>query len=340
MSGLEREQPADLHYESTISRRSSSTEGDEDELEEEGEEGPDVDLDSITGAGRCSASLLNLLPSSQHKRWRRQAQRRALRHGASFRNSYLVHPAACTQRSGAEQEEIGDASASSSFSNPCLTSAPRAGAAVQLHVYDLRTAEDINNATHGLGFGLFHAGVEVFGVEWGFGFTTDEPPESAVTGVYPVHPRKSPVGTYRESLCLGPTSLGAHDVWMLLERLAGRWLGRDYHPLRRNCVHFCADLSRHLGVCMLPAWVGRLAEAADTVLTPFFDLDFKVPAEADGGQRTSGRTAGISQLSAATAIALDFENQYAWSLAAMLAVEAKGLRGSLTASREDLSSFL
>lgn len=336
MSGLGQEQLADSHYESSISRRSSSTEGDEDEGE-----GPDADLESIMGAGRRSASLLNLLPSSQHKRWRRQAQRRALRHGASFRNSYLVHPTACTQRSGAEQGEIGETSESAfSSTSRSLTSAPRAGAAVQLHVYDLRTAKDINNATHSLGFGVFHAGVEVFGVEWGFGFTMDEPPEPAATGVYPVDPRKCPVGDYRESLCLGPTSLGAHDVWMLLERLAGRWLGREYHPLRRNCVHFCTDLCQHLGVCKLPAWVGRLAEAADTVLTPFFDLDFKVPAEANGGKRTSGRTS-VSQHSFATAIALEFENQFAWSLAAMLAVEAKGLRGSLsTASREDLSAFL
>lgn len=215
-----------------------------------------------------------------------------------------------------------------------------------LHIYDLKGTESTNNTTLGLGMGIFHAGVEVFGVEWSYGFLDIDPEDRPVSGVYPVRPRKCPIGTFRESVHLGPVRAhSARDVWRLLGSLAGEWLGCEYHPLRHNCLTFCEDLINHLGVQTMPAWVGRLAAAADVLLTPLLDaLDIPMvpvrppPSLEDGdagpqdhgfAQSLARRRRRSSRLSVVTAVALDFEKRFAWAITAMLVFEGRlhaGLR--------------
>jgi len=93
-----------------------------------------------------------------------------------------------------------------------------------------------------------------------------------VTGVYPVEPTMRPPSRHRERIWLGPVRIqGAREVWSLLGSLACKWLGREYHPLKHNCIHFCAELCECLGVQELPSWVGRVAEAAGYLIAPLLD---------------------------------------------------------------------
>ncbi|CAK0867264.1 unnamed protein product, partial [Prorocentrum cordatum] len=168
-----------------------------------------------------------------------------------------------------------------------------------LHVYDLLPAGANDLSLH-VGLGLFHVGVEVFGVEWSYGLTDPDPSLPPVTGVYPVEPTMRTPSRHRERIWLGPVRMkGAREVWSLLGSLACKWLGREYHPFRHNCIHFCAELCECLGVQdrvtniqhaalrelrqgspttpsqayreELPSWVGRVADAAGCVLAPLLD---------------------------------------------------------------------
>eukprot|EP00747_Dinoflagellata_sp_TGD_P028714 gnl/TRDRNA2_/TRDRNA2_133436_c0_seq1.p1 gnl/TRDRNA2_/TRDRNA2_133436_c0~~gnl/TRDRNA2_/TRDRNA2_133436_c0_seq1.p1 ORF type:complete len:406 (+),score=48.60 gnl/TRDRNA2_/TRDRNA2_133436_c0_seq1:97-1314(+) len=263
--------------------------------------------------------------------WRRRAQRRALRHGAAKRNSYLVG-----RSPGASKIDIDAPRAQPPGSlSACIA---------QLHVYDLRGVEDTNSIVRNVGLGIFHVGIELYGVEWAFGYLEYDPSGPPVSGVYPVDPRCCPIGTYRESVNLGPvTRHGARDVWWLLGGMASTWLGSDYHPFSKNCLHFCQEVCDRLGLEDVPAWTGRLASAADVLLTPLLNvLDVPpVPVhtiEADGGsdertptQSTAAESSSTSsavgrrtRLSPATAVALDFEEKFGWALMTMLLMEATG----------------
>lgn len=140
-----------------------------------------------------------------------------------------------------------------------------------LHIYDLGTTKNANDRTITFGIGIFHVGIEVYGVEWAYGFEND-PNAPPVSGIYAVEPRRCPIGTFRESFDLGVVrNHSAKDVWRMLGVMSESWLGFEYHPLKRNCVHFCAEMCHRLGVEELPDWVGRLAAAADVLLSPLLE---------------------------------------------------------------------
>lgn len=130
---------------------------------------------------------------------------------------------------------------------------------VSLSVYDVtNTASDntnttivrLNNATRGLGFGVFHGAVALNGVEWSFGYCEDG------TGVYCCYAGKNSLYTFRESLPLGQTSKSKGEIRAILDRLKREWPGYSYDLLARNCCHFCEVLSQELGVPPPPG-VGR-----------------------------------------------------------------------------------
>lgn len=292
--------------------------------------GPRLPVDpSIEECYRSVARLCEHTAAHDH-RWRKQALRRAVSRGACYRNRYFG--------TVDQPEEQTRASA--------FTTAPVA--AIAAHVYDLRGVESSNDATLELGMGVFHVGVEVFGVEWSFGCVVGG---DLITGIYPVRPKRCPIGRYRESIYLGEAR--AHDarrVWSLIESFTETWIGKEYHPLHKNCVHFCEELSARLGVDAIPAWVGRLADTADTLLSPFLAalgsqllpprnsgedglVDEQLPESrpgADQGRTASSLTASgpqvaspTSKLSPATQVALDFETRFGWALIVMLVVEAQ-----------------
>jgi len=143
------------------------------------------------------------------------------------------------------------------------------GLQVLLHVYDVSQEEGIQKLNrilaHKSSFfklgGVFHAGVEVNGLEWSFGFSMSE----THPGVSCVAPKKHPQHHYRQTVVLKPTYLKAEDVADIISNLIEEYPGDDYDLLRRNCCHFADDFSRRLGVGGIPNWVIRLARIGASV---------------------------------------------------------------------------
>lgn len=243
----------------------------------------------------------------------RQVKRRAMSHGAARRNQYFGTELAAPLAPPRTPSHITGSRCRSSVA--------------MLHVYDLKGTTGVNDTTLGFGMGLFHAGVEVCGVEWSFGYIDAAGP---VSGVYPWVPRKCPIGAYRESLPLGKIRAhSARDVWRLVGRMAGEWLGTDYQPLKRNCLDFCNEFCRHLHVQELPVWIGRLATVADVLFTPLLEslnIGLVPPPRAIAGGRCEGgsQAAALREpLSTVAAVSLDFERKHGWALECMVAHEAR-----------------
>lgn len=127
---------------------------------------------------------------------------------------------------------------------------------VILHIYDVfgdERVQKVNDVFRAVGSGAFHAGVEVFGQEWSYGYT----PYS--TGLVYCEPKSNPAHRYREKIVMGATSLKEEDVENLLEEMAREWPGTEYDLLLHNCCHFCDAFCIKLGVGPLPVWVTNLA---------------------------------------------------------------------------------
>lgn len=122
---------------------------------------------------------------------------------------------------------------------------------VYLNVYDLTP---INGYAYWLGLGIYHSGVQVHGIEYGFGAH-----EHSTTGVFEVEPKKCPGFTFRKSILVGRTDLGPVDVRAFMEKLAEQYSGNTYHLITRNCNHFCNDACIKLTGRPIPRWVNRLA---------------------------------------------------------------------------------
>jgi len=131
-----------------------------------------------------------------------------------------------------------------------------------LHIYDVTTDDlisKVNRYLQPMGTGAFHGAVEVYGLEWSYGFVEQG------TGVFRCSPMQCSAHRYRESVNMGATNLSEQDVEKLLQQLMCDWPGTDYDLLRHNCCHFCDELSCRLGVGNIPAWVTNLAAAGATL---------------------------------------------------------------------------
>lgn len=117
------------------------------------------------------------------------------------------------------------------------------------------------NAVIGIvGLGAYHAGVEVAGDEWCFGYSPTG------SGVCSHPPRENHQHTYKETLSLGFTGKSRREIDDILASLKEEYWGSAYHPVTKNCCHFAAAFLGQLGVEGLPFWVQRLAWMAETVL--------------------------------------------------------------------------
>lgn len=141
------------------------------------------------------------------------------------------------------------------------------GLPVFLNVYDVSNGTNIQllnaliahkNAPFKFG-GVFHAGVEIGGREWTFGFCNDG------TGVKWRAPRTDPQHHYRETVRLPNTRLSEAEVEKIVQRLCNEYMGATYSLLTRNCCHFAEELCQALGVGSLPAWVHRLHRVGDSL---------------------------------------------------------------------------
>ncbi|KAG7672615.1 hypothetical protein Ndes2526B_g08857 [Nannochloris sp. 'desiccata'] len=132
---------------------------------------------------------------------------------------------------------------------------PARGSDVYLNVYDL---VEQNNYMHWAGVGIYHSGVEIYGVEYAFGGHEYDAP-----GVFATHPRLAP-GTValREALLVGYTTLTPTEVYDLVQNMGHEYKGNKYHLLQMNCNTFSTDLCRRLTGTEPPSWVNRLANIA------------------------------------------------------------------------------
>lgn len=134
------------------------------------------------------------------------------------------------------------------------------GAEVVLNLYDYNgdaMVHDFNTWGRYVGLGAFHAAVEVYGLEWSYGFT--EGPDA----IYSCMPKSNSSHQYRESIPLGVTFFSMHQVERLLHQMGKEWPGQSYNLLWRNCCHFADDLSQRLGVGAIPQWVTPTLGIAD-----------------------------------------------------------------------------
>ncbi|KAJ3692055.1 hypothetical protein LUZ60_012405 [Juncus effusus] len=126
------------------------------------------------------------------------------------------------------------------------------GVPVVLNVYDLTP---VNNYLIWCGLGIFHSGIEVNGLEYGFG-AHDYP----TSGVFEVEPKKCPGFTFRCSIQLGRIQMRNSEFRDFIEGLANDYHGDSYHLISKNCNHFTEDVSWRLVGKSIPGWVNRLAK--------------------------------------------------------------------------------
>ncbi|CAM8928815.1 unnamed protein product [Rhodiola kirilowii] len=122
---------------------------------------------------------------------------------------------------------------------------------VFLNIYDLTP---INDYMYWFGFGIFHSGIQVHGMEYGFG-AHDFP----ASGVFEVEPKTCPGFIYRCSVPLGRIKMPPTEFRTFLESMAAEYHGDTYHLISKNCNHFSDDLCWRLTGRHIPGWVNRLA---------------------------------------------------------------------------------
>ncbi|GAB4832893.1 hypothetical protein Ancab_006911 [Ancistrocladus abbreviatus] len=124
---------------------------------------------------------------------------------------------------------------------------------VVLNVYDLTP---LNHYTYWFGFGIFHSGIEVHGMEYGFGAH-----DFAASGVFEVDPKSCPGFIYRCSIPLGWINMPPSEFRTFIENVASEYHGDTYHLITKNCNHFTDDIAFRLTGKNIPRWVNRLARA-------------------------------------------------------------------------------
>jgi len=142
-------------------------------------------------------------------------------------------------------------------------SSPENGMPVLVHIYDVSHEDNVHKLNKVLAHkrspfkfgGIFHAGVEVNGLEWSFGMSLAE----SVPGISCSVPREHSEHRYRQTVKLRRTKLSPEEVAELISQLIEEYPGDDYDLLRRNCCHFADDFAKRLGAGHLPGWVYRLA---------------------------------------------------------------------------------
>eukprot|EP00927_Polykrikos_kofoidii_P079702 TRINITY_DN76510_c0_g1_i1.p1 TRINITY_DN76510_c0_g1~~TRINITY_DN76510_c0_g1_i1.p1 ORF type:complete len:458 (-),score=77.04 TRINITY_DN76510_c0_g1_i1:65-1438(-) len=156
------------------------------------------------------------------------------------------------------------------------------GLPVLLHIYDVSQEEGIQKINRVLAHrfspvkfgGLFHAGVEVLGLEWSYGFSEND----TVPGVCCMEPRAHPQHHYRQTVTLRRTNVSQEDIGVIISTLLEEYPGHDYDLLRRNCCHFADDFAQRLGVGRIPGWIHRLARLGaglDSAVQTFQGMQMK-----------------------------------------------------------------
>jgi len=135
---------------------------------------------------------------------------------------------------------------------------PPPWAEVALSIYELHGTSALNLLTRAADMGgAYHVGVEVYWLEWSFGWCEEG------SGVYMVFPGQSTLGTFRERVPLGRTPLTPQEVFRILDKMRQELPGSNYDLLRCNCAHFSVSFVKRLRVSEAPAWVNSLANVGE-----------------------------------------------------------------------------
>lgn len=132
----------------------------------------------------------------------------------------------------------------------------RNGIPVTLNVYDLTP---LNNYLYWCGLGIFHSGIEVHGLEYGFG-GHDFP----ISGVFEVEPRSCSDCSYKCSILLGYIDMPPLEFRTFMESIAAEYYADTYHLISKNCNHFTEDICLRLTGRQIPGWINRLARLGAT----------------------------------------------------------------------------
>lgn len=152
---------------------------------------------------------------------------------------------------------------------------------VLVHVYDLGNNPFWRSYNYVVGgYGAFHTGVEVYGLEWCFEMLPDE----FSSGISHNEPMKHPCHGYRETICLGYTSMTKMQVIHLISDMSYKWTSCTYELLTRNCHHFSDTFCRRLGVGHLPSWLNELAHTVATAIDCLDDHLDSADSTYDGGK--------------------------------------------------------
>jgi hypothetical protein len=134
---------------------------------------------------------------------------------------------------------------------------------VYIHIYDVGDEGSIQRLNKVLAHkwsplkfgGVFHAGVEVNGLEWSFGYSDID----TLPGISCVEPKNNPQHSFRQTVRMRRSKIGPEGIADIITQMIEEYPGDGYDLLRRNCCHFAEDFCLRLGAGRMPGWIHRLA---------------------------------------------------------------------------------
>uniref|UniRef100_A0A7S4FZ93 PPPDE domain-containing protein n=1 Tax=Eutreptiella gymnastica TaxID=73025 RepID=A0A7S4FZ93_9EUGL len=139
---------------------------------------------------------------------------------------------------------------------------------VYLNVYHLFDNQENLWArlSSGVGLGLFHCGVEVYGREWAFAGSIF-PEDLEESGVFWTLPRTA-CPYFHTSIEVGECTFRKAEVVQIINKLQPYWTKGAYHVLGRNCNHFAEELADVLLMNQFefPQWINRIAKLGHAVV--------------------------------------------------------------------------
>jgi len=126
----------------------------------------------------------------------------------------------------------------------------------------------MNNYTSAIGIGIYHCGVEVYGVEYGYG---GHP--FPFSGIFEMVPKDSEelgeTFRFKESIEIGQTDFTKVEIEQIVILLGREYRGIDYHLMNKNCNSFSSKFCKTICGEDIPSWVNRLAYL--TTFVPFIE---------------------------------------------------------------------